>query len=170
MVRVLMVRILLAMLTACGTASHTSGPRGGSCWPIAAFRIEALEHGTEWEPVFEVRADGSVYRSGKRDTPRARFSGDAFTILMGDGERTLTCGGDHVVVQAGTKYRLPYDERDALTEGESTVYVAADGEVHKTMRGHVVLGPGGQGRARVVGDVGRIRRAAEMVLFVGFGL
>ena len=184
MVRRGVLGFLLLISAGCGGAPAAggggSGGGSGPCWPIEAFRIDALEHGTEWEPVFEVTDAGEVYRAGDKQTVRARFAsaGGTQTLTLargggdgGDESMVLTCGADHVVTMAGKTYRLPYDARDELSEGDKIrVYVADDGEVQQQMGEHTVFGPRGDGQARVVGNIARVRRTAEMVLFLAMGL
>jgi hypothetical protein len=144
--------------------------RGGAgaerCWSSGGFRIEALERGPEWEPVFVVDGTGHVRRPGS-DAVVAKFiqGPDGFPDEFTTKGGTLRCSADKTIEAVGRPFKLAYDEGDALTEKAMRVSIDDHGVVRI---GEQATGPGAE-RVRFVGDA-KQRRAAVLLVFVGQGL
>jgi len=157
-------RVLVFLTLLIAGCSPRVGPRSAAaneCWPVVPLRLEALEHGSEWEPMVWLEADGSVHHSKSnsnfaRITPnRVEFPGD-----------NLVCNADHSVATTGGPSNMHYDASDALVENDIRIFVRDDGEVEMTSGKTPVFGPNGKGRARVVGDTATARRTAEVLILL----
>src|SRR5262249_38524351 len=87
--------LILLLLTACGPragASSANSAANGACWRVTPLRLDALEHGSEWEPMVWLEADGSVHH-GKSKGAYASVANDR--VNMGDED--LSCAADHTV-------------------------------------------------------------------------
>lgn len=155
--------LVLLLVVACGGAQHGAGRGDDRCWPVEAFRLEALEHGSEWEPVLIVSADGTVRRPGS-DAIRGRLSRkgerDVFTVVEGSGG-VLTCGPDHVIDFQGK--RTAYGADDSLEDHGMRIEIDAHGEVHMGAQA-------ADQRARIVGDLTHVRRTAVLLVLASLGL
>jgi hypothetical protein len=126
---------------------------------VVPLRLVALEHGKEWEPQVILEDDGSVHNP--RSPAFARIDHDRAETSTG----TLQCDADKSV-RLGAKAGLRYDATDALVSEDIRIYVADDGEVEVKSGSKVLIGKGGGGRARVVGDVKLARRTAEILVLL----
>lgn len=155
----------LAALFACGPV-RKGGAGAERCWAAGAFRIEALEHGTEWEPVFVVDQSGEVRRPGS-DAIVAKFTQapDGFPDEFTMKDLTLRCPPDKTIEVVGGTSKVHYDASDAITEKGVRVSIDERGVVHM---GDHATGPGGE-QVRFVGDA-KHRRAAVLLAFLGAAL
>jgi hypothetical protein len=157
------VGLMLMSVVACGGASgRVSSAGSGRCWPIVAFRIEALEHGREWEPVLVVAADGTVRRPGStkvRGTFTQERDLDVFTFPSG----RITCGPDRVIRMSGSSSVVTYGPADELIDRSTRVTIDAAGVLEMGTEQ-------GPPRARVVGDLAQVRRPAALLALLAMAL
>jgi hypothetical protein len=141
-------------------AATSTGTATNDCWPVVPLRLDAFEHESEWEPMVWLEADGSVHHS----------KGNAFARVTGDrahlGNEDLVCNPDRTVGATGGASGVRYDANDVLLVDAMKIFVRDDGEVEMTDGAQPVFGPGGKGRARVVGDVRGARRTAELLVLI----
>lgn len=147
-------------LSACGRGGETvrSGA-SGLCLPIAPMRLLALEHGREWEPMAELRGDGTIATTFSRRPSQARIVGDRIEGARG---YALQCTTDGVLHLQGSPLTMRFDERGVLTDGQRMqLFVGDDGGVVATMNG----GPMRPMGWRVEGVTPATRRTAEVLVF-----
>ncbi|MBK7402498.1 MAG: hypothetical protein IPJ34_41275 [Myxococcales bacterium] len=170
------VLLALLVLSACGGRGARNGSDGaggassavdGACWPVRALRLDALEHGSEWEPMSAVEADGQIVHLAKGRRPMGRLVNDQ--LLAASGKVIGACNDHHEIVFDGTTSKARFDAEGAFVENEVRILVADDGVVHMTSRGKTIFGPGGKGQARVVGPVSEARRTAALLVLLSLG-
>ncbi len=156
------------LLTACsGRGARTAGAADGDCWPVRPLRLEALEHGAEWEPMSAVEADGQIVHLAKGRRPMGRLAHDQ--LLSTSGQVVGACNGQYELVFQGAPSSARFDAEGAFVEGEVRIAVTDDGVVHMTSHGKAIFGPGGKGQARVVGPVSEAKRTAALLVLLSLG-
>lgn len=172
------VLLALLVLSACGgrgarTGSDGAGGAGavstvdGACWPVRPLRLDALEHGNEWEPMSAVEADGQIVHLAKGRRPMGRLVNDQ--LLAASGKVVGACNDHHEIVFDGTTSKAHFDAEGAFVEDKVRILVTDDGVVHMTSRGKTIFGSGGKGQARVVGPVSEARRTAALLVLLSLG-
>ena len=148
-----MVRFLvLVVFVACGAPQ--TGSSSGDCFAIVPMTLVALEHGREWEPIAELRADGTIVR--ERNVI-ATLSADR--LVKKTGETILTCGaGRRITIDGRSLAHFDGNERMIDADG-SPLFVDPDGAVHWIRKdGDLFDG------ARFEGGFARARRSAAAVV------
>lgn len=151
---------IAALTCACGPV-RKGGAGGDRCWPDGAFRIEALEHGTEWEPVFVVDTAGRVRRPGS-DEVRATFSHEPDADVFTMKDAVIRCSPAKVLTVVGQSFTLDYANDDSLTERTVKVSMDATGAI---FMGDAAMG----GKARFVGPASS-RRAGVLLAFLALAI
>jgi len=147
----------IAALAGCGGASATGSGSGGPCLPIAPMRLLVLEHGAEWEPTIELRADGSLVRD---NGVVGRIEADQ--VYGKDGRLKMTCAGRSISVGSGGQGVKATFDGDALVDADgSRLFVDDQGGVHWMRGGKDILG-----EARFDGRWRPARRTAAIVVLV----
>jgi len=146
-------------LTGCGgragtTAGTSTG--GGACLVVAPMRLLALEHGTEWEPLAELRADGTLVRSPSSVVGSITHD----QLLDRAGKPFLWCASDRQIHVAGHGPMAHFDADDHLVDADgSTLTIDDDGTVHWIRDGRDVAAG-----ARLEGGYRGARRTAAFVV------
>ena len=118
------------------------------------MRLLALEHGREWEPMAELRADGTIVR--EREVI-ATLSADR--VVDRSGKTLLECTADRRLIADG-RALAHFDADDRFIDADgSQLYVSPDGSVHWTRKGGDLFR-----NARFDGDFSRARRSAAAVV------
>ncbi|MGZ3453265.1 MAG: hypothetical protein ACXVEF_26920 [Polyangiales bacterium] len=151
--------LVLLLLASCGPRPGANSPTSGACWPVVPLRLDALEHGSEWEPMVWMEADGSVHHT-KTNSAYARVAPDRVHL----GDEDLVCAADRTITATKGASGMRYDASDALFVDPMRIFVRDDGEVEMSQGTAVIFGAGGKGRARVVGDIRAARRTAELLV------
>ena len=153
--------------------------RTNDCWPVMPLRLDALEHGRDWEPVCSLRADGTILNQrGALGVLRD----DAFRIGAPDNKTAILEGRCRerkaelrTPLAPAILARVEYDRQDTFRElggDHTTIRVGDDGFVDMQVRGRARFGPPGTGGGvvRVVGDVNAGRRTAALLMFIAAGI
>lgn len=153
------VRALLFLLASCAGGSSGGGlPQGGACLPIVPMTLLVLEHGTEWEPIAKLEADGTIVH-GKQGVvgglgAEQMFDRDHKSVMWCAPDRTL-----HLPSRPGPMAR--FDAEDRLVDSDGSVlFISDDGMVHWMRGGRDILG-----NARFEPDVRGAKRTAILVVF-----
>lgn len=153
--------LLILLSLACtggrgANAGSASSSASGACWPVVPLRFEVLEHGTEWEPIVMLAADGSVTHV-KKSAPFAHIANDRVALKGGE----LSCDAQRVVHVAGTAGTGHYDAEDALIMDPIRVVVRDDGRLEMTE------GPKkGDFHARITGDYKNAKRTGALLMLL----
>lgn len=165
------VLVTALLLSACGGRGARSGSAGtsgdGACWPVRPLRLDALEHGSEWEPISAVEPDGQIVHLAKGRRPMGHLANDQ--LVATSGKVIGACNDHHEFTFQGTASKAHFDAEGAFVEDEVRIFVADDGTVHMTTHGKTVFGPEGKGHARVVGPVSEARRTAALLVLLSLG-
>ena len=146
------------LVLACNGAAS---PAGGACLPIAPMQLMALEHGSEWEPVASLAADGTVSQAVNK-SPGVAFVLAADEVREPSGTAKMTCDATHVLHVAGSPHAMRFDDHDALvgTGTDSTrIFVRDDGSVEMSLGGATRQAPW-----KVTGVTAATRRTAEILI------
>lgn len=161
-----LLAIVSLLGTACGGgAGGAAAPQTPSasavCLPVAPMQLLVLEHGSEWEPVASLAADGSFSLSvNKRDRAVLRLAADE--LRDAQGAPKMSCDASRVLHMNGSALTMQFDASDALVgsgNDRSRIFVSDTGDV--------VVDFGGAPRAapwRIAGVSPGTRRTAELLV------
>ena len=160
-----LVASVALFFTACGGggggAPGQSPSGSGLCIPIAPMQLLVLEHGSEWEPVAVLAADGSISQSVTK-SPGVAFRIVADELQDPKGAPKMSCDASRVLHMSGSQLTMHFDASDALVGSggdQSRIFVSDAGAVEVTM--------GGASRPmpwRVAGMSPATRRTAELLV------
>lgn len=150
--------LVLALFGCGGNANSTStsanAPGPQACLPIVPLRLLALEHGREWEPVAELRSDGTLVSA--KAGPIGHIENDRVYDVQ--NRAFLECVGRDLRVP-GQPLTAHFDANDDFVDQRSRIHVTDNGEVLMSMGG----GPP-QSMGRVEGPT-RAPRTVAMLVF-----
>src|SRR5262249_13970357 len=121
-----------------------------------------LEHGTEWEAVSTLGADGLVSQFVNEHDPSAAFRLAGDRLLDPSGVTKATCMPDHALQLQGGTLALRFDADDALVDAEGTRIYVADSTFVEVRHGTTIAVH--EGVWRVAGMTPATRRTAELLV------
>ena len=157
------VLVCVIVLTACGGGSSgASSPRSSAiCLPVAPLQLQALEHGSEWEPMATLAADGSVSQAVNKNAGVAFYIA-ADVLRDARGALEMSCDSNRVLHLAGSALTMHFDGSDALVGDGSD-----SSRIFVTDAGQVEVNLGGKSQAmpwRITGVTAATRRTAEILV------
>lgn len=158
--RALATFVLLFVGCAASGGPGSQSPSGGGCFPVAPLQLTVLEHGSEWEPVAMLAADGTITASVGKSATSFRIVGD--TLQDGSGAPKMTCDSSRVLHVGSAAATMHFDASDALVgdgRDRSRIFVADSGDVEVALGG-----PSRPMPWRVVGVTASTRRTAELLV------
>jgi len=125
------------------------------------MRLLVLEHGTEWEPISELRADGTIVH-GKRGV----IGGiGAEQLWDRDHQSVMWCAPDRTIQLKAQGPMAHFDASDRFIDNDGSVlFVGDDGVVHWIRGGKDILG-----NARFEGGYASAKRTAALVVMATLG-
>lgn len=129
--------------------------------PVAPMQLQALEHGSEWEPVAILAADGTISQSVSKN-PGVAFHIAADVLQDPTGAAKMTCDANRVLHLGGSQLTMHFDGSDALVgdgNDHSRIFVSDAGEVEVNLGRKNQVMPW-----RVTGVSAATRRTAEILV------
>ena len=154
----------ILLLVGCGGGSSgaaTSPSASAICLPVAPMELQALEHGSEWEPMAILAADGTISQSVSKNSGVA-FRIAADVLQDAGGTAKMSCDANRVLHLGASPLTMHFDSSDALVgDGgdHSRIFVSDAGQVEVNLGGKSQVMPW-----RITGVSAATRRTAEILV------
>lgn len=125
------------------------------------MQLQALEHGSEWEPVAILATDGSISQSVSKN-PGVAFHIAADVVQDPSGAAKMSCDANRVLHLGGSALTMHFDGTDALVgdgNDHSRIFVSDAGQVEVNMGQKNQVMPW-----RITGVTAATRRTAEILV------